>query len=263
MSKESISKGAGWLRSAAIFAAGTLFAIAAMGESEIKLLNGEYDFGVIKEADGVQTGYARVVNLGSDETYIRELRPSCGCTGADFDKDVLAPGDTALISFSYDPKGRPGNFDKTVRVYFGQGDSRTVIHLKGRVLGTPETLSKNYPVECGRLRLSERVAETPAVKRGLGRHVFIRLMNQSMDTIHPVWENNYKALSIDVYPKDIAPGDIASLGIYLNSRFEDREGDELEYVIPIKAEGDEESVDIVLKAWFQSEPEDEESSENQ
>lgn len=227
-------------------AASLAFCGAAFGE--VKLLDETYDFGVIYELDGTKTGTARVVNLGPDETYIRELRPSCGCTGADYDKEILAPGDTARISFSYNPVGRPGKFNKTVKVYFGDGDERATIHLEGRVLGSPQTLSANYPVEAGRLRLSEREVELRDLQRGLGRHVFIRMVNQSPDTITPVFENHYKALSIDVTPKVMPPGEIAMLGIYLNSRFEEREDELTDYVIPVRAEGDAESVDIVIRA---------------
>ena len=203
------------------------------GGEAVRLLDPEYDFGIMRELDGPKTGSARIVNVGSKPTYISDVRPSCGCTGADFTKEPLAPGDTAMVSFTYNPIGRPGNINKTVKVYVGEEGTRYVIKLKGRVVGSAETLAVNYPVECGRLRLSERVLEMGNIKAGSARHGFVRLVNQSMDTVAPVFENAHKALSVDVTPKVLAPGEIATLGVYLNTRFATDSISEPEYTLPV------------------------------
>lgn len=52
-----------------------------MAGGETVLIDPEYDFGIIWESDGSVTGTAHVVNLGPDTTYVRDVRPSCGCTG--------------------------------------------------------------------------------------------------------------------------------------------------------------------------------------
>ncbi len=213
----------------------------------LKLLDPEYNFGIIREVDGEKSGSARLVNIGDSVTYISDVRPSCGCTAAYYSEELLLPGDTAVIKFEYDPKGRPGNFNKTIKVYEGNAGERYIIKLSGRVLGSEESLSRNYPVECGRLRLSERIIDLSKIRGGAGRHTFVRMVNQSMDTITPEWKNNDKALSIDITPKVLAPGEIATLGIYFNSKFEDKTGN-VEYVIPIKAREDSIGEDIILRS---------------
>lgn len=221
---------------------------AMLARAEMKLVDPVYDFGIIREIDGSRTGTAHIVNVGKKDAIIRDVRPSCGCTGADYPKDPIAPGDTAVVSFTYNPAGRPGNFNKTVKVYTEDPDERLVIMLKGRVVGTPQTLSYNYPIECGPLRLSEDKIDLSNVKQGSGRHAFIRMVNQSMDTVRPIWANTDKALSIDVTPKELGPGEIATLGIYFNSRFEDKDEGNVEYVIPVKAEGDTAVVNVVIRS---------------
>lgn len=218
-----------------------------MSRAEVKLLDPEYNFGVILETAGEQTGEARLVNTGTEPTFIRDVRPSCGCTGAEYDDQLLQPGDTTTVSFTYNPAGRPGKFAKTVKVYVGDGDERLIIRLSGRVVGSPKTLSRNYPVECGPLRLSERIVDLRDVKQYSGRHGFIRIVNQSLDTITPIIDATDPALSMDVAPRVIPPGEIASLGIFLNSRFEKHTGP-VEYVVPFHAEGDSTSVDIIVRA---------------
>lgn len=77
---------------------------------------------------------------------ITGARPSCGCTGVAYPDDPIAPGDTVKFSFTYNPLGRPGRFEKSIRVYIGDFDTAT-IRIRGNVLGTPESLSTLYPVE--------------------------------------------------------------------------------------------------------------------
>lgn len=191
-------------------------AIAIPATAEIRWLETSYDFGVMREQAGRQTGSARFVNDGPDSTYISYVRPSCGCTDSDFTKDIVAPGDTATVWFTYNPVGRPGIFEKTVKVYTGDEKSRHVIKITGTVVGSPETLAAHYPVDFGKLRLSERLLDLCDVKIGSGRHVFIRMVNQSMDSITPQWTTP-EGLSIDITPHTLGPGDIATMGIYLNS----------------------------------------------
>lgn len=187
------------------------------GRSEIVWLDKEYDFGLIKEEEGPKTGSVLLVNTGPDEAVITGARPSCGCTGVDYPKDPIAPGDTARFSFTYNPTGRPGRFEKKIRVYIGDFDMVT-LKIKGNVLGTPESLSSLYPIESGALRLSGRMLPAGEVTYGSTRHFFINGYNQTADTIRPLLTCNDPALSVSASTEEIGPGEIATFSLYFNSR---------------------------------------------
>lgn len=206
----------------AVLFAGAAFDISA--DYEIQLLSSDYDFGVMKEVAGPSTGEVKIVNLGPDPTYIRQVRPSCGCTGADYFQGEIAPGDTAWVSFTYNPAGRPGRFEKTVKVLTGDDSRKHVIRIHGTVLGAPETLDRSYPVEAGPLRLTEKTADLGKVVKGRSRHFFINLYNQTPDSLPVSLKSSDKALDLDITPKVIGPGDIATMSIYLNSRSVEQEG---------------------------------------
>lgn len=231
----------------AIFA--SLGILMASATANVRWLEKEYDFGVMKEVAGRQTGSARFVNEGPDSTYIDYVRPSCGCTDADFTRGVLAPGDTATVSFTYNPVGRPGMFEKTVKVYIGDNQERHVIKIKGTVVGSPETLAAQYPIDCGSIRLSERLFDVGNVRMGTARHIFLLMVNQSMDSISPKWETP-DGLSIALTPEVLGPGDIASMGIYLNSTQSDPTLGEREWRIPLST--DSCATEIVLRANMMS-----------
>ncbi len=215
---------------------------------EIRWVETEYDFGVMKEIAGRQTGYARFCNLGPDTTFISYVRPSCGCTDADYTKGLILPGDTATVSFTYNPSGRPGAFEKSVKVYIGEDKDRHVIKIKGTVVGSPETLSKLYPVSAGALRLSTRLIDLGDVVVGTGRHAFVTMVNQTTDTVSP-GVSAPQGISVDMTPKVLEPGELATLGIYINSggAASARTG-ERQFAIPLVVGQD--TTDILIRAHF-------------
>ncbi|MCM1376967.1 MAG: DUF1573 domain-containing protein [Clostridium sp.] len=219
-------------------------------EYNVKLLNTDYDFGVIKEAAGSATGVVKMVNLGPDATYIRQVRPSCGCTGADFQQGTVAPGDTAWVSFTYNPKRRPGPFLKTVKVYTGDDNRRVDIKIRGTVIGTPESLSETYPIDLGALRLNDSIVFLSNIKLGTTRHLFVNAYNQSTDSLSVVPASPSVALDVDVYPKTIGPGDIATFSFYLNTRDlpESQRNGSLNLRVPIRTKEGEELGYFQVKA---------------
>lgn len=226
----------------------SLFTVASFSAgAQIVWLEKDYDFGLMKEAAGPATGSARLVNRGSQPVSITGARPSCGCTSVEYSEEPIAPGDTAVISFTYDPEGRPGKFEKSIRVYIGENDSYR-IGIKGNVLGTPESLDQFYPFECGPLRLTQTTVNGGEVTHGSSRNYFVNLYNQSMDSVAPRWRNDNRCLKIGLSEKCLGPGDLATLSIYLNSSQVNEIGD-LELPVTVYAgEGaDSPSVDVIVK----------------
>lgn len=202
-------------------AACTLMAVASLfapvANSEVRWLEKSYDFGLMKEEGGPKSGSVRFVNTGPDEVVITGARPSCGCTGVKYSDEPVAVGDTATVSFTYNPLGRPGRFDKSIRVYVGEYDTYT-IKIRGTVLGTPESLSTLYPIDGGALRLSAANLQAGDMNYGDTRHFFINGYNQTADTIRPHWVCNDPALSITSSSPAVGPGDIVTFSFYFNSR---------------------------------------------
>ncbi len=189
-----------------------------LASADIRWLASEYDFGVIKEAAGKQTGTLRFVNDGPDPVAIRRVRTTCGCTAASFTEGEIMPGDTASVSFTYNPAGRPGPFAKNIKVNVDPGDQLTILRIQGTVIGTSATLSAAYPIEVGPLRLSADQMIGGEVTYGDGKHVMINGYNQSSDTIRPVWKSLSPALTVGSSSKAVPPGEIVTFSIYFSSR---------------------------------------------
>lgn len=188
-----------------------------MSRGDVKWLERDYDFGLMKEIAGPKTGQSRFVNMGPDTISIFNVRPSCGCTSAEWPEDELAPGDTATVRYTYDPDMRPGKFDKSVKVQLSDGN-RHVIRITGNVLGTPESLSTLYPLEAGSLRLSEVKVDMGEVVKGHNPIAFVNAYCLSGDTVVPEVKTTVKGLRVTPSVPKAGPGDLITYTLEYSMR---------------------------------------------
>lgn len=188
--------------------------------AEVRWLATDYDFGTWREVEGKRTGHVRFVNLGPDTVVITRVRPSCGCTAADYTSEPVLPGDTATVGFTYDPAHRPGRFEKTVRVIYGPGGQTKVITIRGSVIGTPASLARRYPLSAGGMRLSAGSYSFGQVEAGGNRHGFITGYNQTPDTLRPVLRGSTDVPGFEarLSRKGIGPGEMFTVTFYLSAR---------------------------------------------
>lgn len=218
------------------------------GMAQVEWLSKEYNFGSFKEGNGKVTGSVRLVNHGPEATFINRVRPSCGCTGASYPTAMIEPGDTATISFTYNPEGRPGPFDKTVKVYMGPDNDLTVIRITGTVIGAASTLNTYFPIECGSLRLENTLIPVGEIKHGYSRHLFLNVYNQGEDTIVPTCKNISDALGVELTPRQLPPGEIGTLTFYLQTDKEPHYGP-VDYPVVISpAENSSDTVTVTVSS---------------
>lgn len=190
--------------------------IPLVAKADIRWLEKDFDFGLMREEAGPVTGTSRFINLGPDSISIFSVKPSCGCTSADFSDAPLAPGDTATISYTYDPRLRPGKFEKSVKVRLSDGRRHT-IHISGNVLGTPESVATLFPVDAGPLKLSESVLNAGNVQADQAPILFVNAYSMPLDSISPTFKSSNPALVIQPNSKKVGPGEVSAFSLNLNA----------------------------------------------
>src|SRR5690606_25573332 len=78
-------------------------------------------------ADKTVSAEYRFTNKGKQPVRIKSLQPSCGCTAAKPDKDVVNPGETGTITLKFDIGDRRGEQYKTVTVRTDESSSSTYV----------------------------------------------------------------------------------------------------------------------------------------
>ncbi len=104
------------------------------GKPDIVFAETTHDFGTISEDGGYVTHEFTFTNTGTAPLVILGTSASCGCTTPKAPKHPVAPGKSAKVAVTYSPKGRPGEFTKTVTVRSNvPGKKKSILTIKGFV----------------------------------------------------------------------------------------------------------------------------------
>lgn len=137
-----ISMGVKWVaqsRIAVVFLLATVFPCLASSEQRgrIHLSEKSFNFGSVPAGQLVTREFT-IRNSGSGELRIIGTSPSCGCTVASFDPQVIAPGQSAVMKVEFDTSGFSGEKKKTVEIFSDDPSSpRVGVTMTGRVLPGP------------------------------------------------------------------------------------------------------------------------------
>ncbi len=187
-------------------------------EKTLRFIPEKVDFGTIKEENGKVSRKVKAVNISPDTTFIISARTSCGCSAAEFSDEKLAPGDTTLVTISYDPTNRPGKFLKTARFFTGKERIGNSIKLSGTVIPSKKNLDKAYPEKSGALRMSTRMVNAGEVARTEARPLFIGLYNDTATPLVLAATTDAPALEAGLAPDTIEPYGIGTLSLMLKAR---------------------------------------------
>jgi hypothetical protein len=171
------------LRLFAVIALVGLTATAIAQKPKIVFDELEHDFGNFKESDGVQTTTFKFTNKGESPLVLNNVRASCGCTTPKWTREPVAPGNSGEIQVSYNPKNRPGSFNKSVMISSNAENGTTVLRIKGRVEEREKTLAELYPRKVGELRVKTNHVSFSRMKENDVETKDIELVN---DTDAPI-----------------------------------------------------------------------------
>ncbi len=138
-----------------IFVLGAATAAFAQKKATISFVSTEHNFGTFKEEAGNQSCRYEFTNKGNDTLKIQTVKAACGCTTTDWTKTGIAPGAKGFVSITYDPRNRPGPFNKGVDVVSNDPDQpRITLVVKGEVVARQRTIEDDYPQKIGNLRFA-------------------------------------------------------------------------------------------------------------
>lgn len=197
-----------------IFFAQNIFA----GDKSAVWLETEHDFGTIAENNGKVSCMMRLVNATDSAIVIIEVRPACGCTAVDYPHRPINPGDTATVILVYNPYGRPGEFDKPVTVRLNTSPKRTVLKVKGTVIASEETISQQYPVSVGSLKLSNSIAPFGEIIKGSQKNAYLSAYNTGQDSVRVYHEKLPENITVTTIPDVVPPGGRCSIVVHLDTK---------------------------------------------
>ncbi len=143
----------------------------------------QHNFGTFKEEAGQQTATFEFTNKGEVPLILNNVRASCGCTTPKWTREPVAPGTKGTIQVSYNPKNRPGSFQKSITVQSNAETPVVRLTVSGVVEPRERTLAELYPRKIGNLRVKLSTLSFSSIKSNETETRSLELVN---DTNEPV-----------------------------------------------------------------------------
>ncbi len=138
-----------------------------------------HDFGNIKEENGVASTTFNFTNTGSQPLIIGRVNASCGCTTPTWTKTPVPPGGKGFVKAAYNPRRRPGKFNKSITVSSNAENSRVVLRIKGNVEPKPKSLEDIYKYKMSDIRLTSNRIAFPSIINDTKRAQKLDIINMS------------------------------------------------------------------------------------
>lgn len=185
-----------------------------------------YDFGTVDENKGPVTHEFVFTNNSPRPVKILKVQASCGCTTPGWSKDVIAPGKDGFIQASYNPKGRPGFFNKSLTVTTDLQADPIILQIKGQVSNEEKPSPADYPAASGHLKMKVSSFNMGRVFRK--DEYVVRefpVLNGGTQTIQ--FTGNFVSpayIQVDVQPRKLAPGEKGTIRISYNGAMKNQYG---------------------------------------
>ena len=116
---------------------GFAFTAAAQtdNQAEFKFNEEIHDFGKIPQNIPVTTIF-EFTNIGQQPLILTDVRPTCGCTIADYTRTPVKPGDKGMIKITYNAVVA-APFNKTIVVTSNAKTPQKNLNIKGEVIAKP------------------------------------------------------------------------------------------------------------------------------
>lgn len=164
-----------------------------------------HDFGLINEEAGPVSHEFVITNTGAAPLIIHRVTATCGCTTPVWTKEPIVPGGKGSVKVTFDPKGRPGPFHKTITVYTNAESATTIFAVKGEVKEREKTKDEIYRRQIGSvLFLNNHLS--------LGRVFTNKIVTDTMRLYNPGetpaklgFFNVPKHITVTAYPQTLKP----------------------------------------------------------
>ncbi|MBO5798725.1 MAG: DUF1573 domain-containing protein [Paludibacteraceae bacterium] len=203
------------MRKIGLFFAALSLAAASIAQ-EISFKEISHDFGTFPEEKGKVSCVFSFKNTGKADLVLNKVRASCGCTTPQWTKTPVAPGDTGIVTVTYNASGRPGPFTKTITVTSNAGDQR--LSIKGEVIPKAKKVEDEYPIEMGGLRIKSQNVYMKNIEYPTNKSNRLMMVNNGKEDIKVSFKNVPSHIEVKASPESLKPGEKGTIDIVFNSK---------------------------------------------
>ena len=142
-------------------------------------------------------------NDGDAPLVITRTAASCGCTTPEYPKEPISPGKSGTIKVTYNAKGRPGQFQKSVYVYANTDPEKTTLIIKGNVDPKDATPDEIYSREIGELKLKSKHISFLDVFNTKSKSEVIGVYNPTSQPINVSFADLPRFIKVEMQPNPL------------------------------------------------------------
>lgn len=176
-----------------------------------------HDFGKIFEEDGNVSVKYVFSNTGTVPVIIQQVRSSCGCTTPDWTKTPVNPGKKGFVMATFSPRGRSGNFAKTVSVTTNAEMQPIVLRLKGEVVKKQADFTRIYPSVFGNIRAKKEYVPFGRINNTDSKVKYVDLYNPTDKMVKLTAINTPSHISVTFIPALIPAKGTGKMSITYNA----------------------------------------------
>jgi len=178
----------------------------------------EWDFGAIREADGVVTHAFTVFNGDSRPLQLTRAIPGCSCISASLPSKAIAPGQSAVVEVRFTPAGAAGLVERNVEIQAAGGRSLGLLSIRADVLPADRSIQERYPVVLAEgLYASRADIRFGYLERGRASGKVIFIANATARPMRLRAEGLKGTHFRAVFPGTLAPGEEARLELWCDT----------------------------------------------
>jgi Protein of unknown function (DUF1573) len=165
----------------------------------------EFNFGTIKEIDGIVQHDFQFTNRGKVPLIVNDVRSTCGCTVPAWTREPVLPGKSGIITVRFDPKQLEGSVTKTIQIISNADVPQVVLSINGIVIPS-EKIEEVFKFSIGDIRLQTIYAAFGEIYKGKTAIFSIRVFNKSQTLPAAISFKNLPVyLKVTVQPELIPP----------------------------------------------------------
>ncbi|MDA3780666.1 MAG: DUF1573 domain-containing protein [Bacteroidales bacterium] len=169
--------------------------------------NEVHDFKTIQETKGKVTHKFIFTNTGNTPLIINTVKASCGCTSSEWTRRPILPGEKGFVGATYDPRNRPGKFNKTIVVRTNAVKPTVVLRITGKVTPREKTVEDIYPREIGGIRVKSNHLAFVRVYNDQVKTDSLQIINTSKEVVKISFPDTPSHLTLKTVPETLNPGE--------------------------------------------------------
>ncbi|NPA35938.1 MAG: DUF1573 domain-containing protein [Chlorobi bacterium] len=193
-------------------------AIAQHAKPYINFKEKIHDFGEFNESEGLKTYVFNFTNTGGQPLILHKVNASCGCTTPTYTKKPIPPGGSGNIKVVFNPKNRPGNFNKTITVSSNAENASVILRITGKVIPRELTLNDKYPANMEGIRLESTHIAFTRMTPDQKKTEQLKIINTTDAPVKIGFVNVPKHLSIKCFPETLKPGEKGVISATYNAK---------------------------------------------